>query len=90
MVTEETPPVMKNTGADDRGPEDSVCFMVQDGTSAAHPQTLLFFISNTPGLDEVSQKGQPKLVSGTHWKYTGSTSKALDPMLPPPPRAAQE
>lgn len=66
MVTEETPPVMKNTGADDRGPEDSVCFMVQDGTSAAHPQTLLFFISNTPGLDEVSQKGQPKLVSGTH------------------------
>ena len=66
MVTGETPTVMKNTGAHDHGPGDSVCFMVQDGRSAAPPETLLFFISNTPGFDEVSQKGQPELVPSTH------------------------
>lgn len=31
MVTGETPPVMKNTGADDCGPGDSVWFVVQYG-----------------------------------------------------------
>lgn len=61
MVTGETPPVMKNTGANDYGPGDSVWFVVQDGSSAAHPQTLVFLIFSIPALDE----GQPESVLST-------------------------
>lgn len=64
--------------------------MVQDGTSAAHPQTLLFFVYSTTGLAGVSQKRQPGLVPDVHWKYTEYGSKGLDPLLPAPPFAAQE
>lgn len=58
---------------------DSFCFMVHDGTSAAHPQTLLFFISNTPGVEEVSQKGQPKLCLTPIENTLGMDQKAWIP-----------
>lgn len=78
---------MKNTGADNRGPEDSVRFTVQDGTLAAHTDSALYF--QYSGLGEVPQKVQPKVVPAPI-KNTVSVLKALDPMFPAPPQAAQE
>lgn len=51
---------MRNTRADNRGPEDSVRFTVQDGTSAAHTDSALYF--QYSALGEVPQKVQPKVV----------------------------
>lgn len=52
--------------------------MVQDGTSAAHPQTLLFFVSGSTGLAEVSQKGSVQCLTSTE-NTLGMDQKAWIP-----------